>query len=157
MVRTVRRFGPDDWEAARAVRLAAVRDAFGQDSQFFREQAALEEPAWRTVLAGHTRFGAFVDDAPAGTVCWRPDGDDGLLYGMWVHPDARGTGLAGELVDAVLAVARGHGVRTLRLKVEPGNARALAFYTKTGFRVLEAPSDDAHRPTGLIVMTRALG
>lgn len=155
-MRTVHHFGPDDWEAARTVRLAAIRDAFGEGSQFFREQAALEEAAWRTVLAGHARFGAFVDDAPAGTVCWRPDGPDSLLYGMWVRPDVRGSGLAGELVDAVLAVARRHGSRALRLKVEPGNARALAFYAKTGFRVLEAPCDGARHPTGLVVMERAL-
>lgn len=152
----MRRLGPDDWRAARAVRLASVRDAFGERSAFFREQAGLEEAAWRAVLTGHARFGAFDDDVPAGTVGWRPDGADGVLYGMWVHPDARGTGLAVELVDAVLAVARAHGSRTLRLKVEPGNARARAFYRKTGFRTVEAPGDD-RAPAGLVLMERPLG
>lgn len=153
----VRRFGPDDWESAREVRLASVRDSFGEHSAFFREQAALAEAAWRTVLAEHARFGAFRDGAPAGTVGWRPHGDDdgGLLYGMWVCPEARGSGLAVDLLDAVVAVARARGGRTLTLKVEPGNARARAFYLRTGFR--EAAPATGGAPGGLVVMTRALG
>ena len=72
----VRRFGPDDWEPARAARLASVRDGFGEDSDFYREQAAMEPAAWRAVLAEHVRFGAFDGDRPVGTACWRA-GDDG--------------------------------------------------------------------------------
>ncbi|ANY08673.1 GNAT family N-acetyltransferase [Pseudonocardia sp. HH130630-07] len=148
---TVRRLGPDDWESARAVRLASVRDAFGERSEFYREQCALAEPAWRRVLAEHARFGAFDDDTPVGTACWRPQGDgEGLLYGMWVDPGARGTGLAAELVDAVVRVAREHGHRRLALKVEPGNARARALYRRTGFR------DDPAGSEGLVVMVREL-
>lgn len=55
----VRRFGPDDWEQARVARLASVRDGFGEDSDFYREQAALEPAAWRVVLTEHVRFAAF--------------------------------------------------------------------------------------------------
>jgi ribosomal protein S18 acetylase RimI-like enzyme len=152
-VTTVRRFGPDDWELAREVRLASLRDAFGEASEFFREQAGLAEAAWRKVLTEHVRFGAHLGGTPAGTVGWRSTGDDtGLLYGMWVRPDARGTGLATELVDAVVAVAREHGARTLTLKVEPDNARARAFYTRTGFR----ETGDGDGP-GLVLMSLGLG
>lgn len=145
----VRRFGPDDWEQARAARLASVRDGFGEDSDFYREQAAMEPAAWRVVLAEHVRFGAFDGDRPVGTACWRTGDDgDGQLYGMWVHPEARGTGLAGALVDAVVAAARELGSATLSLKVEPGNARAIAFYVRAGFVA------DGDPGPGLVVMTR---
>ena len=156
-VTTVLRCGPDDWALARAVRLASVRDSFGEDSEFFREQAGLEEAAWRRVLSEHARFAAYAGDRPAGAVCWRPQGPpeagDGLLYGMWVHPDLRGTGLAARLVDAVVAVAREHRARRLSLKVEPGNGRARAFYAKTGFRELEPTDGDGG---ALVVMVRSL-
>lgn len=154
MTTTVHRLGPDDWALAREVRLASIREELGADSAFLREQAGLEEAAWRGVLARHVRFAAHGDGRPVGTVCWRPsgDGDEGLLYGMWVCPRARGTGLAVTLVDAVVEVAREHGRHRLSLKVEPGNARALAFYARTGFRVV--PGDDG--PAALVVMTRDL-
>ncbi|WP_224386637.1 GNAT family N-acetyltransferase [Pseudonocardia sp. ICBG1293] len=146
----VRRFGPDDWESARAARLASVRDGFGEDSDFYREQAALDPAAWRVVLAEHVRFGAVDDgDRPVGTACWRPGPDgDGQLYGMWVAAGFRGTGLADALVEAVDAAAREHGSATLSLRVEPGNARALAFYARTGFVAEPSPGP------GLLVMTR---
>ncbi|MBN9755633.1 Acetyltransferase [Pseudonocardia sp. Ae406_Ps2] len=143
------RFGPDDWEQARVARLASVRDGFGEDSDFYREQAALEPAAWRVVLTEHVRFAAFDGDRPVGTACWRAGDDgDGLLYGMWVHPDLRGTGVADALVDAVTAVARENGSRTLSLKVEPDNARAIAFYLRTGFVADGVPGP------GLTVMSR---
>lgn len=145
----VRRFSPDDWEQARAARLASIRDGFGEDSDFYREQAAMEAAAWRVVLTEHVRFGAFDGDRPLGTACWRAGDDgDGLLYGMWVHPDARGTGVADALVDAVAATAAEQGSVTLTLKVEPGNARALAFYRRAGFRAVQPAGP------GLVVMTR---
>ncbi|MEV1293581.1 GNAT family N-acetyltransferase [Pseudonocardia sp. NPDC049635] len=155
MTTTVHRLGPDDWRLAREARLASVREGFGADSAFLREEAGLEEAAWRDVLARHVRFAARSDDDPVGTACWRPTGDrdEGQLYGMWVCARARGTGLADTLVDAVVAVAREHGRHRLSLKVEPGNARALAFYRRIGFR--QVPAGDG--PAALVVMTRDLG
>ncbi|BBG01498.1 MULTISPECIES: GNAT family N-acetyltransferase [Pseudonocardia] len=154
MTTTVHRLGPDDWELAREVRLASIREELGADSAFLRELAAMEQAAWRGVLARHVRFAAQHDGRPIGTVCWRPsdEPDEGLLHGMWVCPTARGTGLAGRLVDAVVAVAGEHGRHRLSLKVEPGNARALAFYTRTGFRVVPGEGGAA----ALVVMTRDL-
>ena len=51
-------------------------------------------------------------------------------------------------LDAVVAAARELGSATLSLKVEPGNARAIAFYVRTGFVA------DGDPGPGLVVMTR---
>ncbi|GAA1394503.1 hypothetical protein GCM10009613_42640 [Pseudonocardia kongjuensis] len=154
MTTTVHRLCPDDWALAREVRLASVRESFGPDSDFLHEQAGLDEAAWRGVLTRHARFVAHRDGRPAGTACWRPSAadDEGYLYGMWVAAEARGTGVAGALVDAVVTVSLEQGRSRLTLKVEPGNARALAFYAKTGFRTV--PGDDG--PAALMLMTRDL-
>ncbi|MEQ3552456.1 GNAT family N-acetyltransferase [Pseudonocardia nematodicida] len=154
MTTTVRRLGPDDWELARAVRLDSIRDGFGGDSDFLREEAALDEVAWREVLHRHARFAALSDDgggrAAVGTVGWRPHrsggADAGHLYGMWVHPEHRGTGLSRLLVGAVVHLSREQGYAALDLKVEPANAHAIAVYRRIGFAVVESP------PGGLVVM-----
>lgn len=56
------------------------------------------------------------------------------LQRIYTHPRAHGTGLARRLADAAFALAREAGFRHIWLGVLPENARAVAFYTKLGFR-----------------------
>ena len=63
------------------------------------------------------------------------------LFGMWVDPQARGTGVAWRLVDAAAAEARKQDRTHLMLWVVVDNGRAVAFYSSYGFR----PSD-SRRP-----------
>ena len=53
---------------------------------------------------------------------------------VYVAPSQRGTGLAGQLLDGVIAWARGEaGLNRLHLYVHEDNARAHAFYRRYGF------------------------
>ena len=52
---------------------------------------------------------------------------------MWVGPNARGTGVAATLVDAVAGHAASQGAGTLVLWVTEVNDRARAFYRRLGF------------------------
>jgi len=52
---------------------------------------------------------------------------------MYVAPSERGSGLATQLVDAVVTWARADGARQLYLHVNPGVRPARAFYAKVGF------------------------
>ena len=56
----------------------------------------------------------------------------GLLWGMYVHPDARGAGVARRLVEAVIAHARPH-VELIQLSVVVGNEQARRLYARLGF------------------------
>lgn len=56
----------------------------------------------------------------------------GLIWGMYVRSDARGTGAADAIMRALIAHARGQ-VRQLQLTVMADNARARAFYARHGF------------------------
>jgi ribosomal protein S18 acetylase RimI-like enzyme len=54
---------------------------------------------------------------------------------VMVHPGARGQGLAGLLVGALVADARAYGVETLTLDVRGNNHAAMALYEAHGFEV----------------------
>jgi RimJ/RimL family protein N-acetyltransferase len=56
----------------------------------------------------------------------------GALFGMYVRPVARGTGLSAAVVQAVLNHARGV-VEEIQLTVSPDNEAALRLYRKVGF------------------------
>jgi [ribosomal protein S18]-alanine N-acetyltransferase len=53
-----------------------------------------------------------------------------------VHPDWRGRGLGGRLVDFVLAFGRDQGCTEATLEVRPSNGAALRLYGRAGFRVV---------------------
>ena len=55
------------------------------------------------------------------------------LWGMWVDPAARGSGLGARLVSAVDEWAVGQGARVLRLGAVTGDGDPGAFYERLGF------------------------
>ena len=61
----------------------------------------------------------------------------GDLSELYVRPDARRRGIAGELVRAVLAALRERGAVFVTGGVGPDNAPARSFYEKAGFRTVE--------------------
>lgn len=76
------------------------------------------------------------DGASLGVVgVGQPPEDDpeAHLWGMWVAPEARGTGAGVALIDACVAWARTRGCSELRLDVKRTNAPAIALYARRGF------------------------
>jgi GNAT superfamily N-acetyltransferase len=143
----IRPLAADEWRELRALRLAALADApFAFGSTLAREQAH-DEVTWRT-WAGRTERpifvavragdGAFVGLAGIG----RALGEDGEastastahLWGMWVVPAERRSGIGARLVEAALGWARAERLTRVRLLVTGTNPGAAAFYTRLGFR-----------------------
>jgi ribosomal protein S18 acetylase RimI-like enzyme len=56
------------------------------------------------------------------------------VLAIGVVPEARGRGIGGALLDALLALAREHGFRALSLAVDRQNPAARRLYERTGFR-----------------------
>jgi GNAT superfamily N-acetyltransferase len=79
---------------------------------------------------------------------------------MWVAPEARRTGAATKLIEAVAAWATGRGARTLRTSVTVGNAGAENLYARAGFADTgeRKPLDHEDVDTGAVVaeLTRSL-
>jgi ribosomal protein S18 acetylase RimI-like enzyme len=61
--------------------------------------------------------------------------DAAVLNELYVEPDRRGSGVADELMESALEVARDQAppLERIVLDVDPENARAAAFYDRHGF------------------------
>jgi predicted GNAT family acetyltransferase len=57
------------------------------------------------------------------------------IFGLWVHPDHRRTGLATTIVSAVAMVARENTMPAIYLQVSADNADGVAFWERLGFGV----------------------
>lgn len=119
-----------------------------------RVSPASQEAVWRsrwTDLRGRAAQGrpyvALVAEVGDGAVGFavafaldRPDGGSGAeLNALHVLPSHHGTGVAQVLMDAVVVALRTWDVATAHLLVLEGNARAEAFYRRTGW-VLSGPA-----------------
>jgi ribosomal protein S18 acetylase RimI-like enzyme len=150
---TERPLGEEDWDTYRQVRLAALKESPDVFVSTYAEEDAFDEEFWRLRMKRSMRLLAERDGQPVGVVSMgdaKPFGDEleeapgsdiAEIFGMWVAPEARGTGVAWRLVDAAAAEARRAGHSHLMLWVVTDNGRAVAFYSSYGFR----PSD-SRRP-----------
>jgi len=138
----VRRAQPGDWVTLRALRLAALADTPEAFASTIERELAFDEAEWRRRATGWPSFIAWRGDEPVGlvTVVAREEGDgtgsrrEWELVGMWVSPDARGSGSADLLVSAAAGAVTAESAGQLTLWVADGNARARAFYARAGFR-----------------------
>jgi RimJ/RimL family protein N-acetyltransferase len=137
----IRRLAPADVDAFRAVRLDALRlhpEAFGAA---YEDEAALDRAqfAERLSAPGFTRFGAFDERGRlVGLVGLRIEAGikerhKAHLFSMYVDAAHRGTGLARQLVEAVIAAAREAGAVVLHLTVTVGNEPAQRLYRRMRF------------------------
>jgi RimJ/RimL family protein N-acetyltransferase len=61
------------------------------------------------------------------------DGEQPVLWGMWVSPPARGRGLGRALAETVIGWARNRGLERLTLSASDAAATAERMYTRLGF------------------------
>jgi ribosomal protein S18 acetylase RimI-like enzyme len=127
----------DDWQAYRAIRLAMLRESPSAFGSTHAQAARYDEHLWKQRLADNAVILARVGTTPAGSVMYSEDGTtdpgDSALYGLWVDPRFRGTGVGRALVDAVIAQARAAGKRRVVLHVVAGNEPAGRLYERAGF------------------------
>lgn len=154
----VRALGAQDWAAYREVRLAALAESPESFSATLAEEAELDEPSWRARMERAPRFlaergGAVVGTASLGTHQVSGD-EDGLaredeqtlgeVFGLWVTPMARGTGVATALARAAAKAAQEQGRSHVVYWVGTDNGRAVAFASGLGFR----PADSRREMRG---------
>jgi ribosomal protein S18 acetylase RimI-like enzyme len=134
---TIRRLSPEDAALFRDIRLEGLRrnpDAFGSTVEaecqkplsFFAERLATSTvfAAFRgTDLAGVAGF--YIQPGPKHA-------HKGMLWGMYVRPQARGAGTGARLVAAVIDHARAH-VELIQLSVIGENLTARRLYERFGF------------------------
>jgi ribosomal protein S18 acetylase RimI-like enzyme len=135
---SVRALGEEDWQQYRDVRLMALQDAPEAFVATRAQEEALDEQDWRARMRRSRRLVAECDGSPLGVVSLGEGEADfahtGELYGLWVAPEARGTGVAWKLVEAGAAQALQDGRSHLSYWVGTDNGRAVAFASSFGFR-----------------------
>ena len=138
----IRRLTPDDAASYQRLRLSGLREAPSAFGSSAEEEAAytLEFVAARLAPdAPATVFGAFQDDALVG-LCGllrhtRPRfTHKAEVWGVYVAPSARRTGLARKLMQHTMDHARTlEGLHQLHLGVNATNAAGQALYESLGF------------------------
>src|SRR5215212_5760409 len=133
---TVQALGGEDWQAFREVRLAALRESPEAFASSLETEAEYDEDLWRTRLTRSQRLLARDGEETVGMVSLGQAEEDGVaeLFGMWVSPSRRGSGVAWQLTHASALHARAAGRRALKLWVSTDNGRAVAFFSSYGFR-----------------------
>jgi len=134
----VRALGEDDWQVYRDIRLTALQEAPEAFVATRAQEEALDEQVWRERVRRSRRLVAESEGSPLGVVSLgqaeESDAGTGELFGLWVAPAARGTGVAWKLVEAGADQARKDGRSRLSYWVGTDNGRAVAFASSFGFR-----------------------
>jgi RimJ/RimL family protein N-acetyltransferase len=158
MAYKIRRTCREDWRELRELRLAALADPVAPVAFFERHEKAARLPQrdWERRASGDHD----------GTVTFIGEDENGRWGGMlavflttrfarvisvYMLPEHRGTGLAGELLRTAIAWAGG---REVRLHVHENNPRAARFYASMGFQPTGESDADPRDPS---VRTYELG
>jgi RimJ/RimL family protein N-acetyltransferase len=138
----IRQLTPGDAALYRSIRLEGLKEspeAFGStfEAEFTKPLAWFFDRLSSSVVLGAIRDAKLLDAKILGVAGFAVrDGEKeahkGLLWGMYVRPDARGAGVARRLVEAVIAYARPH-VELIQLSVVVGNEQARRLYARLGF------------------------
>ena len=137
MTLSIRPLRPDDAELYRTIRLEALRahpEAFSSSADL---EGAQPLTWFAERLTVNVVFGAFREATLLGTAGFRgqsavKQAHKATLWGMYLRPEARGSGLARRLVEAVLDHARGR-VELIQLAVVADNVVARRLYASLGF------------------------
>lgn len=146
---SIEQLGNGEGERLREIRLRALQDSPDAFGSTYAKDAGHPPEKWAERLANQESawWVATRDGADVGLVCGLVEEEGVHLLSMWVAPEARGAGLAGRLVDEVVAWARKKGAEQIGLWAVDQNAAARALYARMGFlpdgKVMALPSNPA--------------
>jgi RimJ/RimL family protein N-acetyltransferase len=133
----IRQLTPADTALYRGIRLAGLKhnpEAFGStfEAEFIKPLAWFFERLSNSQVFGAFRGAEILGVAGFAIRAGEKEAHKGLLWGMYVRPNARGAGIARRLVEAVIACARLR-VELIQLSVVVGNEQARRLYAGLGF------------------------
>jgi RimJ/RimL family protein N-acetyltransferase len=131
----------DEWEAFQALRLRSIADMPEAIYPTHQEESSRTPEQIRARIRQTEHqfvFGAYQDGQLVGIAGLRRDplvqvAHKGVLWGVFVHPERRGGGIARHLLQALFEHARAVGVMQVHLNVNADNPRAAGLYRSMGF------------------------
>ena len=133
----VRVLDDSEWALYRDVRLRALAESPDSFTATLTDEADRDEQFWRDRMTRSYRLLAERGPLAQGIVSVGPYEEEpsaAEVFGLYVVPDARGTGVAWRLVEAAARLAAQQGYRQLYYWVGTDNARAVGFAKNFGFR-----------------------
>ena len=133
---SVRVLDESEWSLYRDIRLRALAESPGSFTATLADEADRDEQFWRDRMTRSYRLLAERDDVPQGIVSLGPDEQDpsqAEVFGLYVVPEARSTGVSWRLVEATADLAIHAGYTQLYYWVGTDNARAIGFGKNFGF------------------------
>jgi ribosomal protein S18 acetylase RimI-like enzyme len=138
---TVRTLTEDDWQTYRRVRLAALEESPEAFVATHEQESGYDEDFWRQRMRRSSRILAEREGTVVGVVSVGSSSeqreDVAELFGLWVAPQDRGSGVAWKLVQAGADQARADGREHLVYWVGTDNGRGVAFASSFGFRTTD--------------------
>lgn len=133
----IRQLTPSDAALYRGIRLEGLNsspEVFGStfEAEFSKPLAWFFERLRNSHIFGAFRGSELLGIAGFAVRQEEKERHKGLLWGMYVRPTARGTGVARRLVEAIIEFA-GPRVELIQLSVVMGNEPARRLYTRLGF------------------------
>jgi ribosomal protein S18 acetylase RimI-like enzyme len=156
---SVRRIRIGEGELFKQMRLTSLREAPYAFSSTYESALRRSPESWREQAdstaqgADRSTFIAFSDNSQIGIAALyrNPEETDvGEVLQVWVAPEYRSRGVAFDLLDAVFQWAGENGFRIITATITKGNTRALKFYRKYGFDLVDGASLDG--PDDLVLM-----
>ena len=135
---TVRVLDEAEWQLYRTVRLGALAESPDAFTATLAEETDADEQFWRDRMTRSHRLLAERQHEPQGIVSlgpYPPDPSCGEIFGLYVFPNARGSGVAWALVDAAAGLAAQDHYRLVYYWVGVDNPRAVGFANNFGFRL----------------------
>ena len=134
---TVRVLSESDWQLYRDLRLRALTESPESFTATLADEADQDEQYWRDRMIRSQRLvadrgGRSEGIASLAASAENPDASE--IFGLYVIPEARSTGVSWRLTEAAAALATRQGFRQLLYWVGVHNARAVAFAKNFGFR-----------------------
>ena len=146
---TIRRILPGEADLFKQMRLRSLQEApyafpVTYEAALQRSLESWREQAERTARGSdRATFIAFAEDTPVGMAALyrrEEEVEAGELLQVWVSPEYRGTRLAWDLMDVIFQWAGENHFGSVIAGVTKANARAVRFYTRYGFSILEETS-----------------
>ncbi|MEL6584439.1 MAG: GNAT family N-acetyltransferase [Pseudomonadota bacterium] len=154
---TIRRLTEPDAAQFREIRLEALRTAPDAFAASLETEAAKDLAQFEARLIRSHVFGAFEGTSIIGMAGYfRQSGEKlahkGVVWGMFVRPESRKSGVGHALLIAVIAEARKE-VEVVNLTVGTENHAALALYRSLGFEVYGVEPDALKTSDGYLSET----